>query len=180
MASYVGLLRLEVRVTDASDRVEAASRSRAELVANVIHASTAFDCFAAERLAKLRGAAERAGQTHLAPRILEEPALYREFLLAQDELTQAVGEFWTSLQSQGDEGALVLVEDLRGSVEEVENLLLEQLAELDRSIDTYHARSGRFPRSVIAAMVAGKESAVARPRVAATPETAPAPGTGPG
>jgi hypothetical protein len=180
LASYVSLMRLEVRVTDASERVGATSRSRAQLAANVIHASAAFDCLTPERRDTLRHAAERAGHAPLAADIVEEPERYREFLSAQDELTSALENVWSLLQSNGDIGARVLVEDLRGSVEQLEANLHEQIGELEQRVDAYHAGRGQFPRSWIAAIAGGKRASVADPRSAAAAERPPATGAGPG
>jgi hypothetical protein len=175
IASYVGLLHLEVRVADASDRVEAAGRSRAQLTANLIHASAAFDCLSSADLAELRAAADRANGISLAPEILAEPESYLEFLAAQAELSGALDGIWSVLQSDGGIGSQALVDDLRGNLADAESALLEQIAELDRRVEAYRSRSGGFPRSVIAAMAAGRGDRASRPRSSSLPTGPPAP-----
>jgi hypothetical protein len=159
---YVGLVRLQVCVTDAGSRVEAASRSRAGLAANVTHAAVAFDCVPPQRLAALRRAIDRAGGTLLVPRMLEDARSYREFRSAQDDLTSALEELWPVLRASRRAGARFLVEDLQASLERAHASLTERLGDLDRSLDAYHARSARFPASLIAAMASGEGPALLR------------------
>jgi hypothetical protein len=178
---FVGLVRLQVHVTDAGSRVEAASRSRAELAANVTHAAAAFDCVAPDRLAALRSATERAGGALLGPRILDDPGSYRQFLLAQDDLTSALDEVWPVLRASRRAGPRFLVEDLHANLEQARASLTRRLGDLDRSVDAYHARSTRFPASLIAGMASEEgpvflRSWLSGPSVAANPPPAANPG----
>jgi hypothetical protein len=174
-AAYVGLLRLQVRVTDAGSRVEAASRSRAELAANVLHTADAFACLAPDRLTALREATDRASRALLVPRVFDVPEPHREILLAQDDLTAVLEDVWPTLRAAQGAGARVLVEDLESSLERARGSLVERLGELERSIDAYRSRASRFPVSVIAGVTTGDARALLPSRVSGSPGASDAP-----
>jgi hypothetical protein len=155
LAIYLGLVRLQVQVTDVGSRVEAASRSRAELAANVIHTVDALACLDPDRLTALRKATDRASRAQLVPRVFGEPEPHREILLAQEDLTTVLEDFWPTLRTTQRAGARVLVEDLESRLESAGVSLVERFGELERSIDAYQAATSRFPGSVIAGVATG-------------------------
>jgi hypothetical protein len=110
----------------------------------------AFHCLDPDRLAELRSATDRAENVSLAPRILEDPQRYTEFLLAQDRLTAALDETWPLVRTSTEAGARVLVEDLEARLDGAGTLLAQGLGELDRSVEAYRAKTSRFPGSMIA------------------------------
>jgi hypothetical protein len=162
MAVYIGLVRLQVRAMDVGSRVEAASRARAELAANVIHTADAFACLAPDRLTALREATDRATRARIAPRLLDEPEPHREILLAHEDLTSVLEEFWPTLRATRGAGAHVLAEDLETRLESARLAIVECLSELEGSIDAYEAATSRFPGSVVASVATGNSGAVLR------------------
>jgi hypothetical protein len=155
LAIYIGLVRLQVQVTDLGSRVEAASRSRAELAANVIHTVDALACLDPDRLTALRKATDRASQAQLLPGVFDEPEPHREILLAQEDLTSVLEDFWPTLRTTQGAGARVLVEDLQSRIESARVSLVERFGELERGIDAYQAATSRFPGFVIAGVATG-------------------------
>jgi hypothetical protein len=149
-ASYVKLLRLQVGVADACARVEAASRSRIGLVANLVHSSEAFDCLDPASRAALRAASERAARSSVVPALAVAPDAYDEFLAAQRDLSATIEEVWSEAGASPGVGSRIVIEDLQSGLERVEALLDESIAALDRSVERYRASSRRFPGSVIA------------------------------
>ena len=107
LATYVRLVRLRVEVTDACSRVEAASRSRVELVSSLIQSADAFACLDTARLVELRGATERAAPGILLGRILEDPRSYQDFRRNQSELSAQLPEIWSAMKADSRAGALV-------------------------------------------------------------------------
>jgi len=172
---YLGLLRLQVRVTDAGSRVEAASRSRAELAANMLHTAGAFACLAPDRLTALREATDRASRALLVPRVFDEPEPHREILLAQNDLTTVLDDVWPTLRATQGAGARVLVEDFESSLEQARGSLVERLGELQRCIDAYRDETSRFPGSVIAGVATGNARALLPSRVSGSSGASDAP-----
>jgi hypothetical protein len=151
VVAYIGLVRLQVEVADACSRVEADSRSRAELVANMIHGSSALG-LAPDRLARLSGAMLRADVPLPSVHVLQEPERYRDFLSGQKGLSQELADLWPALSGDAGPGSRVLVEDFADDLERASALLANELQRLDRSIAAYHSAVGTFPRSLVAAI----------------------------
>jgi hypothetical protein len=150
LATYVHLVRLRVELTDARSRVEAACRSRVELVSSLIQSADAFACVEPERLAALRGATERAVPGVQFGRILEDPRSYQDFRSKQNELTARLSEIWSAASVDSRAGALVIVEDFRSSLERSDETLTAGLEGLDRRIEAYRAATAGFSGSTVA------------------------------
>jgi len=153
--SYLRLVRLQVRVADACSRVEASSRSRVELVENLIHCSETFVCLDAERRTALRTVTTRIERSPFIPGIPGDSVRYSDFLAAQAELTTALDGLWSDEPAAWD-GARLLAEDLRARLDRSSGLLGESIAELERSLDLYRTTTTRFPDFLVAGL-AGPE-----------------------
>ncbi len=149
-ATYLHLLRLRVEVTDACSWVEAASRSRVELVSGLIRSAGAFACLDTARLAELRGTTERAVPGILLGHILEDPQPYRDFRRNQAELSMELSEIWSAMDTDSRAGALVILEDFPSRLERSDALLADGFAGLDRCIERYRVATASFSGSTVA------------------------------
>ena len=148
--TYLHLLRLRVEVTDACSRVEAASRSRVELVSGLIRSADAFACLDTSRLADLRGTTERAVPGSLLGHILEDPRSYQDFRRNQAELSTELSEIWSAMETDSRAGALVILEDFPSRLERSDALLADVFVGLDRRIEAYRAATTSFSGSTVA------------------------------
>ena len=149
--SYLRLVRLQLRVAEACSRVEASSRSRVELVENLIHCSEIFVCLDADRRTALRGVTTRIERSPFVPEIAGKSVRYRDFLAAQTELTTTLDRLWSDEPAAWD-GARLLSEDLRARLDRSSALLEESIAELERSLDSYRTSTTGFPDSLVAGL----------------------------
>jgi hypothetical protein len=153
---YVSFLRLEVELSDACSRVDAVSRFRTRLAGHLVEDSGAFASgLHPAVLQRLETAVHRAERLHAAA-LLDDPALYAEFVAAQADLTAALGEVRSELRAADDPGARLLVEDLDLQFDGRAAALAEGLGRLDASFAAYRAAVDRFPGSLVAG-VAGLE-----------------------
>jgi len=164
--SYLRLVRLQVRVADACSRVEASSRSRVELVENLIHCSETFVCLDADRRTALRGVTTRIERSPFVPEIAGKSVRYRDFLAAQTELTTTLDRLWSDEPAAWD-GARLLSEDLRARLDRSSALLEESIAELERSLDSYRTATTVFPDSLVAGLAGPEPGPPLRPWVVA-------------
>lgn len=164
--SYLRLVRLQVGVADACSRVEASSRSRIELVENLIHCSETFVCLESERRTALRVIITRIDGSSFVPEIAGDSQRYRDFLAAQAELTTTLDGLWPVEPAAWD-GPRLLSEDLRARLDRSSALLGESIAELERSLANYRMTTTRFPHSLVAGLAETEPGPPLRPWVVA-------------
>lgn len=163
-SAYLSLMRLRVEVADAGRRVEAASHSRAALVANLSHGLRAFGCLGSPALNRLDQSARRAAEPLIAARVLTDPARYTDFRQAQLGLSSTLERLWPEVRREPGAGARVLAEDLESEIEDCSELLTGEMERLDRSIGAYRTAVERLPGSLVAG-VAGLDGGEPLPRV---------------
>jgi LemA protein len=149
-ASYVGFVRLQVDLAYAGSRVDAAGRSRARLVGNLVEGCGTFAILASDSLARLDAAAVRAARPLTAAGIIDDPERYEDFRAAQANLSDALAEVWSGLQNRSDSEVRLIVEDFDSRLRRTAVELDEDLARLDASIEAYQVAVGRFPGSFVA------------------------------
>jgi hypothetical protein len=157
--SWLGLVRRQVVLADACERVEAASRQRLALLQNLLADLDAASGSPAALVDELVAAERAVSTTRLDPERIWDEELYRAHVEAQAQLGRAIERVRASLDGSGPSAAM-----WRGLDEQ----LSRQLARLDVGRAACRAAVSRFPGSLLAG-IAGLEPAQAAARQGAVP-----------
>lgn len=173
-ASWTGLnwlrmSRTAVRVDGAWQRVEAASRARLALSANVMRSAPLDSFLGSEPANELRRAAARVAATSLGPTWTGDAEAYRDYLAAQADLSAAFARFWRAGPAEPSSLAGRVGADLRRSQDEMETLLAAGIADLEGSVGSFRESARGFPGSILAGRMYGDALGTLAPLLAAHP-----------
>ena len=152
LASYVRLLRLEVRVADACARAESTGREQLDLATNLLHAAAGAPELASRRAA-LRGAVNRARASVLTSPVLATPGGVEEFFLAHEAVGASLRAVRADLDAGSTDGAALALRDLGPGLERAEKALGLALAEVQEHLDAYREACGSFPERMVVRFV---------------------------
>jgi hypothetical protein len=155
-STYLALVELEVEVTDAAARFEAARLGRAALVENLLEAADDhWGPDAGGRLGRIAELAERAEAIVLPRPVWRHPLETRAVEIAQQELSEALGELRLVPDPSGAD-EVVAVDELARRIARASEQLDDALGRLEHSLDSYERAIGTFPASLFAG-IAGHE-----------------------
>jgi hypothetical protein len=166
--TYLGLVELEVAVSDAAARLEAARLGRAALVANLLDlANEGFGPEAAAGLDNVARLAARAEDVVLPRPVWRHPVEVEAVARAQHDLSAALAELpWLRPSERVPvDVASPPIDELAGRIERAEVLLDDAIRQLDSSVDRYERALATFPASILAGLAgrdAGESGADAR------------------
>ncbi len=147
---YNSLVSLDEGVRSAWSQVESQYQRRADLIPNLVSTVKGYASQEKDVLLGVTEARAKVGQITVTKEVLDDPAAFKRFQAAQDQLSGAlsrllaVSENYPNLKS--NENFMALQTQLEGT----ENRIAVERQRFNQTVQSYNTTIRRFPASMIA------------------------------
>ena len=150
IGSYNTLNALDQQVQAQWAQVQNAYQRRLDLIPNLVETVKGAAKFEQDTFTAVAEARSKAGQVKLGPDIVNDPAAFKKFQEANDQLSSALSRLMVVVEKYPDLKATEAFRDLQAQLEGTENRISVERMRFNEAARAFNTKRNSFPTVIIA------------------------------
>ncbi len=148
--TYNNLVVLDEGIKSAWSQVENQYQRRYDLIPNLVNTVKGVANFEKETYIAVAEARAKVGQINITPELMNDPAAFQQFQLAQDNLSGALSRLLVAVENYPELKANENFLQLQAQLEGTENRISVERKKFNETVQGYNTTIRQFPGNIIA------------------------------